>query len=259
MDFIMDEKELNESFEGFDYVPESTTLTLDTNHIHYVHVNRGKPNLAVFVHGSPGSWSAFVDFFKNDSLLSRYDVVSIDRPGFGTSDHGRPEPSLKMQARLLIGVIEKFKHQNIVLIGHSLGGSVVARMAMDYPELVSSLILVAPSVDPELENPEWYRSILQTKLGGYLTPTDFWVSNEEIVPLKKELQEMLPLWSQLDIPVIVIHGTEDMLVPVENADFVDRVMKDSLVEIWYLKGVNHFIPWTNPEPIIQALYRLQSY
>ncbi|HEY5692223.1 MAG TPA: alpha/beta hydrolase [Cyclobacteriaceae bacterium] len=39
----------------------------------------------------------------------------------------------------------------IILIGHSLGGTVIARMTMDSPELVDGVVMVAPSIDPEIE------------------------------------------------------------------------------------------------------------
>jgi len=39
---------------------------------------------------------------------------------------------------------------NAVLIGHSLGGPVVARMAADYPDFVKGLVLVAPGISPVL-------------------------------------------------------------------------------------------------------------
>ena len=55
-------------------------------------------------------------------------------------------------------VVQQFEHERIMLIGHSLGGPVIARMAMDYPDAYQGLIFVAASIDPEMEKEEWYRS-----------------------------------------------------------------------------------------------------
>jgi len=256
MQFRLEQEAFQEIFKDRPIQPVSETIEVDSNHVHYVYIDRGKPNLAVFIHGSPGSWSAFLDFFKNDSLLQTYDVLSIDRPGFGDSDYGRPEPSLQKQAYYLQQVISRFDQPNKVMVGHSLGGPVAARIAMDYPSLAQAMVLVAPSVDPAMERYEWYRTWIETRVGGWVTPTDFWVSNEEILPLKAELDSMLPLWKAVHIPAVVIQGTKDMLVPKENAEFVRRMMGDSLADIRYLEGVNHFIPWSHPHKIVEALEAL---
>lgn len=256
MDFNMSEEAFKATFAEADVVPKSASINLDGTNIHYVYTDQGKDKLLVFVHGSPGSWTAFIDFFKNDTLLQQFDMLSIDRPGFGQSDFGRPVTAMKQQAYLMKRVIERFDHQNKILIGHSLGGPVIARIAMDYPSLAQGLVMVAPSIDPEMEKNEWYRSFIKTKLIGALTPTAFWVSNEEIVPLEDELTDMLPLWEQIVAPTIVIQGTKDMLVPKENAAFAQEMMADSLITVKYLKGVNHFIPWSNPDEIVKAVLLL---
>ena len=256
IDFSMDPSEMQEEFSEASFQPESTTIEVDSNHMHYVHILNNRPNLVVFVHGSPGSWSAFADFMKSDTLLQYFDIISVDRPGYGLSDRGRPEPGLERQAYLLAQVLKAFHHQRIVLVGHSLGGPVIARLAMDYPELTQGLVLVAPSIDPEQEKYEWYRTWIDSKVGGWLTPIDFWVSNEEILPLRQELEEMLPLWDRISVPTIVIQGTNDMLVPKENAEFARRMINDSLVDIRYLEGANHFIPWSQPNAIEEALLDL---
>ena len=258
MDFSIDEKEMQQAFDGEMYQPESNTLSIDSSQVHYVYIDNNRPNLVVFIHGSPGSWSAFIDYFKNDTLLSHFDVLAIDRPGFGMSDKGTPEPSLERQAFLISEVIKLFAQPKVIMVGHSLGGPVIARVAMDNPELVDGLLFLAPSIDPEQEKYEWYRSWIETKVGGWLTPTDFWVSNEEILPLKAELEKMLPLWENISVPSIVIQGTKDNLVPKENAEFARRMLNDSLVDIRYIDGANHFIPWTYPEWVVKGIIDLKK-
>jgi len=228
-------------------------LLVGERNMHFAFSGKEQENLIVFVHGSPGSWNVFIDFFKADSILNHTDILAIDRPGFGKSGYGMAEPDLEKQAMLIKEVISKFDHSKIILIGHSLGGPVIARMAMDYPALFDGLIMIAPSIDPEMEKDEWYRGVINTKLGAALTPQEFEVSNDEILPLKGELIQMLPLWHKIRIPTIVIQGTEDWLVPRENADFAEKVMSDTILEVRLLEGVNHFIPWSHPKEIIRAI------
>ena len=234
----------------------SDTLVIHDQNIHYVYSNKGHEDLVVFIHGSPGSWKDFSAYLTTDSLLDHFDMVSIDRPGFGYSDYGLAEPSLKNQAFLMSEVLKKFDHQRKILVGHSLGGPVIARIAVDEPEQAQGLLFLAPSIDPEMEKFEWFRPLIQTWLGDLITPTDFWVSNEEIVTLKGELEAFLPLWSEIRIPCIVVHGTKDTFVPVENADFAKRMIVDSLITVKYLEGVHHFIPWTHAPVIVDSIKEL---
>lgn len=253
--FSISEDKVKKEFKNLDFTPTLSQLKVGDRTMNYAFLERGKETLAVFIHGSPGSWNAFIDFFKNDSLLEAVDLLAVDRPGFGLSDAGFPEPSMERQALVIHEVVRQFDHQNIILIGHSLGGPVIARMAMDFPRSYEGLIFVAPSIDPEMEKDEWYRSWINSKVGGWVTPETFWVSNEEIMPLKDELITMKPLWEQIQAPVIVIQGKKDMLVPWENAEFAREMLNGhTSVDIRYLEGVNHFIPWSNPETIVQAIF-----
>ena len=74
-----------------------------------------------------------------------------------------------------------------------------------------------------------------------------------ILPLKEELQLMEPLWDRVKVPAIVIHGKKDDFVPWQNAEFVRAQMPDSLLEIVYLQGMNHFIPWSAPGEIVKGI------
>ncbi|XOV93339.1 MAG: alpha/beta fold hydrolase [Bacteroidota bacterium] len=255
MDFRYSANEMNDFLSQHSNL-KSDTLTVDGQQIHYVYSNSHRNNLIVFVHGSPGSWNAFSRYMTTDSLFGKYDMLSVDRPGFGYSDYGTAEPSIKNQAYLISEVIKKFDNPTKILVGHSLGGPVIARIAMDFPALVQGLLFLAPSIDPEMEKFEWYRALGKTWVGDLVTPTDFWVSNEEIIGLKAELEKMLPLWRNIHIPCLVIHGTKDSFVPVENADFAKRMIADSLIQVNYLEGERHFIPWSHPSVVVEGINQL---
>lgn len=256
MNFRMDLDELQEAFENEKLSPISDTIKIGERYIHYIHTPKSKNSVLIFVHGSPGSWSAFIDYFKSEKLLSEFDIISVDRPGYGASDYGMPETSIKTQVSLIKEAIAgKYKKQ--IWIGHSLGGPVVARMAMDYPEEVDGLVLLAPSIDPEMEKYEWYRTWFKTKIIGAVMPTAFWVSNEEILPLKAELELMIPYWKGISAKTIIIHGTDDQLVPVQNAYFAKKMMIDSLVTQVIIDGAGHFIPWSHKDLIIDQILTLK--
>lgn len=252
----MTEEEIVQEFRDERMAPILDTVRVGERVIHFASIDQKRDNLLVFIHGSPGSWTAFIEYFKIDSILEVTDIISIDRPGFGLSDRGEPEPSMELQARYMNAVTRQFPHQKKILVGHSLGGPVIARMAMDYPMDYHGLLFLAPSIDPNMEKEEKYRQLIQTKFGGWVTPEDFWVSNEEILPLKEELQQMTSMWNRISSKSIVIQGTDDRLVPKENANFAKKMMADSLLDVWILEGANHFLPWNREETIIKAIYQL---
>lgn len=225
--------------------------------INYVIVGDEDKPLVMFVHGSPGSLSAFIDFLGDSVLLSQAQLISVDRPGFGAANFGNAEPSLQKQAALIKSVIEKNKNNRpVLLVGHSLGGPLIARVAMDYPALVDGLIMVAPSIDPALEPKEWFRAPLATPFLSWILPRSFRASNDELYQLKPELEKMVPRWSEVVAPTIVIQGKKDRLVPYQNAFFAKEKIVNAPVTLVMVDDMDHFVPWSNPELINTAILEM---
>jgi pimeloyl-ACP methyl ester carboxylesterase len=227
--------------------------------INYLHVGDESFPLVVFVHGSPGSLSAFIDFMADTALLKHAQLISVDRAGFGESNFGYAEKSLQKQAEYLKPILEKYKNDKpVILVGHSLGGPVIARMAMDYQLMIDGLVIVAGSIDPELEPHEsWFRAPLSTPFLSWIMPRSFRASNLEIYKLKPELEEMLPLWKNITCKVTVIQGKKDNLVSPANADFAKKMlMNASSIDFIIKDDMSHFVPWQHPELIQRAVLQM---
>ncbi|MFT5999084.1 MAG: pimeloyl-ACP methyl ester carboxylesterase, partial [Neolewinella sp.] len=163
----------------------------------------------------------------------------------GYSDFGRAVPLLADQARAVASVLKRYPHRPKVLVGHSMGGPLLARLAMDYPEEVDGMVMVAPSVSPMLEPAAGWRKVVNIIPFRWLTPAALRVCNQEIIPLREELDKMMPAWPKMAMPVTVVQGTEDQLVPMGNAAFVAESIGDtSLVNLSYVEGGDHFILWS---------------
>lgn len=260
--FQMSDKDLQKAFRGKRYQPVQHDIDVSDRTIHYASVGNDSLPTVLFVHGSPGSWSAFVDFFKDDSLLAAVQMVSVDRPGFGESGLGEAEKSLERQAAYLKPIVARYKKpgRKLILIGHSLGGPLVARMTMDYPALIDGLVMVAPSIAPALEPNEWYRPPGDWPVVRYLLPNWLRASNREIIYLKPELERMLPLWSNIAQPCIVIQGGKDVLVHPGNADFASKhLVRAKPLEVVFVPDMNHFVPWSHPHLIRRAILRILQH
>lgn len=221
--------------------------------IHYVAVGEPGKRLVVFLHGTPGSWKAFAEYLADDELVKNAYLISVDRPGFGKSDYKKVVASLQHQAALLQPILQREgAGRKVILVGHSLGAPIVARLAMDYPKLVDGMIFVAPSLDPALETPRWYNRLAASHFLSWAVPTELALANKEVMPLEQELLEMLPLWRKIQVPVIVIQGGQDSLVSPGNADFAERELGDCS-QVIRLPDAGHFILWKNPEIIRDAI------
>ncbi len=224
--------------------------------IHYAQLgNDSLQPVLLMLHGSPGALDAYLDYLADTALSSQAVLIAADRPGFGYSDFGLSLASVARQASLLEPLLQKFARQRLILVGHSYGGPLIARLAMDYPELVDGLIMIAPSIDPDLEPGTWWRKVLNVWGLRWLLPPALRVCNQEIIPLKSDLKNMLSDWPNVRQPVIVIQGEADKLVPKGNADFAKRVLVNSeSVEVQIIEGGNHFILWSR-QPIIKKAIR----
>ncbi len=225
--------------------------------VHWVEAgDRGRP-LVVFVHGSPGSWDNFAALLGDPLLLGRAALVALDRPGYGRSGRGLAEPSLILQAQAVAAVVRDLGHgRPAILVGYSLGGPIAARTAMDEPDLVAGLVLVAPSIDPDLERVHWFQKLARWSLIAPLVPTDFAICNRELLPLAAELRLMLPLWQTIQCPVRVIQGQDDALVPPANVDFAERMLTHAPLEVDRIPGLGHLIPWQRPDLIRDAVIEM---
>ena len=253
VDFSMSDKEVEDYFSSLPKKPKSEFYEVEDYRMHYKVLENDQKATLVFIHGTPGSWDAFAKYFKDTTLNSIANIISPDRPGFGKSSFGKPRGKLEDQTKLLKPILEKYPAPRI-LIGHSLGGPIAARMAMDYPDLVEGIIMLAPAIAPELEpNEDWFRVPMRWPIIEGIFPKLLRVSNEEVIFLKEELELMLPLWKNIKIPSIVIQGEKDKLVHPGNGRFADSMLVNAPKEIVMLEGQNHFLPWNEYELIRKTI------
>lgn len=223
--------------------------------LHYVSTGDSLRQPVLFVHGSPGSWDNFKAFLKDTFLLQHCRLLSVDRPGFGEAAKGGAEDELQFQAEALLPIL-KMQKQPVVLIGHSYGGPVIVQMAINYPEYIKGLVVVAGSVDPDLEPSNWYRYPLKYTPLRWAIPSFFRSSNDELLPLKRELKKMASHWGKVRCPVVIVQGGKDVLVPPDNAKFAKQQLTQVKVTTIWKENMNHFVPWSDPDLIVEGVKRV---
>ena len=69
---------------------------------------------------------------------------------------------------------------------------------------------------------------------------------------------MIPYWKNITCPVIVIQGKVDELVPYENVNFARKMLVNAPVEFVIKDDMNHFVPWSDPQLITDAILKMVS-
>lgn len=216
--------------------------------LHYAQTGINSLPSIVFVHGTPGSWNAFKNYMMDSALLRKYRLISIDRPGFGHSDFGNAM-NLSQQSVVISSLLKQIQNgQPVFLVGHSLGGPMVCRLAIDNPEIISALVILAGSQDPAAEKPEKWRPVIFKTPLNYLIPGSWRPSNEELWYLKKDLVDLKRELYKITCPVYLLHGTKDILVPFSNVAYTDKMLTGTtkkeiiIFEDAAAKIENHFLP-----------------
>ena len=86
-----------------------------------------------------------------------------------------------------------------------------------------------------------------------MIPKNLTTANQEILPLKGELEKMVNHWNEIHVPVYLIHGERDRLVSPENAEFAERMLVNADLKVYRMPELNHYIPWTRPDLIKFAI------
>lgn len=235
---------------------ESRFADFGDERLHYAVAGRQDGPVILFVHGSPGTWEAWRGYLRDPELRGRARLIAVDRLGFGGSERGQAEPSLERQAAALLAVLRAEGAGPAVVVGHSLGGPVAARMAVDAPAAVRALLLLAPSIDPALEKHRWFNVAGSLRLVQWFLAVDWTTSNREIWPLRAELERLGGRLPEVSCPVVIVQGTKDTLVPPANAEYAQRAFARAQVEVEWVRDASHFIVWENPALVRRAIVAL---
>ena len=131
--------------------PTGHFVDVDGARIHYIEEGFG-PTL-LFVHGLGAQGQNFTHSVVQ-RLANDFRAVVMDRPGSGYSTrHPNQAAGIRAQARTVAAFIRALGLEQPVVVAHSLGGAIALALALDFPELVSGLVLIAPFTQPEQSPP----------------------------------------------------------------------------------------------------------
>jgi pimeloyl-ACP methyl ester carboxylesterase len=186
-------------------------------------------------------------------------MLAVDRPGYGYSGYGKPETSVKKQAALIAEILQKKRseHDRIVVHGSSYGGTVAARLAMDYPNLVDGLLLQSASMKPHAEKtypisyPTHHPSLRWAMPGSIRT------ANAEKLSHHIALEKMRAGWKRITANTIILHGDSDELIYPDNAYYAfQQLSGTNYKDIRMFTGRKHDLLWTKTGVLKSSLLKL---
>ena len=120
------------------------TIEISSVKIRYVQIGAGQD--IFLIHGTPGSiedWEPVMG-----ALALEYRVTAYDRPGQGFSSAENIGYNLEHNAHIAFGLINKLNLKNVIVVGHSYGGSVIMALAVNNPHQVKAFITLGGATYP---------------------------------------------------------------------------------------------------------------
>jgi pimeloyl-ACP methyl ester carboxylesterase len=228
---------------------------------------QGKPLL--MLHGWGQSSLSFVT--AASLLEERFRILTPDLPGFGFSQAPAQAWGSADYARVMADLVGAAGFESADVLGHSRGGTIALALAIAYPELVKRLVIVASPIvrlPPEagvrraslrytlvkgvakLLPPlrgrilDWGRNHFGSadyRAAGPMRPTMVRVVNEDWRPALPSLQ----------VPVLLLWGSEDAEVPLQVAEEALAALPDA--RLVTLQGAGHFPFLDQPEAFAEAV------
>jgi len=253
---------------------DNMVMSSDGVRISFNQQGKGKPAI-VFVHGwtNPKSvWDEQMTHFSQ-----KYKVVAVDLPGSGESGNNRSNWTMKAFGDDVVRVINKLKLNKVVLVGFSMGTTVVVEAANQIPEKVIGVVLVDDLKDPELRYPPEMISFIDSVLMDVVAaPTNeklvtngFYKNNQDSAFKKissmyngasqtgwKESLQGYFKWlnedisgslKQLKVPVTAINSDMEPT----NVEAMRKYIPGFRVKI--MTDVGHLVFWDNPEEFDRLL------
>ncbi|MBP1326023.1 pimeloyl-ACP methyl ester carboxylesterase [Leucobacter exalbidus] len=183
-------------------------------------------------------------------------VVALDLPGFGDS----PEPGSKTTIEETAQNVARFMRDKglspAVLVGHSMGTQVVAQLAASDPDLVSGLVLIAPTINRHERSAVKQAERMMQDMSGeglkvlatgvveYFKTSSLWFISKLKVMLAHRLEEVC---QRVQVPTLVLWGETDKVCPREWVAEVAAALPDSTMRAIPDRGHEAIIK--SPEPV----------
>ena len=235
----------------------------------------GEPLLLIMgMSGTHLSWGEpFLETLRRD-----FDVVAYDHRGVGCSSRVTDPFTIVELADDAAALLDALGWETAHVAGISMGGMVAQELVLRHPDRVRTLTLgctYAGGEGASLSAPEVIQGLTEAMTSGdrerairagwgYNVSPRFAADEDQYTEFRRRALEVparLPAimaqmqaiqphntserLGQITAPTLVIHGSEDQMLPASNAEAIGRRIPDARVEI--MDGIGHLFFWEEPE------------
>ena len=225
-------------------------------------------DVVLLVHGYGGDRNSWL-FLQEPLAAAGHRVYAVDLPGHGTSAKDVGDGSVDLLADAVLGVLDAVGSDRAHLVGHSLGGAVVLAAAARSPGRIASLTLFAPAGFGPSINAGYVRGFAAAQTRRELKPLVGQLFADEQLVTRQVVDDLLA-YKRLDgvdealaalaetlldgdeqridsaaavralgevVPVTVVWGSADRIIPAEQASSVAAVAPGAAVRV--IDGAGH--------------------
>lgn len=249
------------------------SVTVNGVRINYVEKGTGDEAI-IFVHGYSGALGNWKYVLK--LLPEEYHSYALDLRGFGQSE----DPGSYKLTEIVEDIYafsQELEIERFTYVGHSLGGKIGYKFALDHPDVLKAMFLVAPAPAHDFIPQEQRAAFLgqitsvfgsQDLLRGFIAE-DFATSpNEEFIneflndamAADSVAQEECAVWwvstnlepqlGDIMVPTFIVAGEKDRLPLDLERRYADAI-KGCRFEI--LEDVGHMMPYERPQRLVDLL------
>lgn len=220
------------------------TAQIDGITVRYARRGEGDGVPVLFLHGFGGDLGNWL--FNLDALAEAVPVIALDLPGHGQSTPRLPGAKLGDLAEFVARFLDAIGVERVHLVGHSMGGAIAARLALDRPARVASVALVNSSgLGAEIDS-------------GYIDGFVYAASRRELKPVVERLFADASLVSRQLVDDLLkykrIDGVAELLQTLSASLFPgDRQAEQPALELGRV-GVPLLVVWGREDSVIPAAH-----
>ena len=237
--------------------------------IYYEIEGVGEPLL--LVHGWGGTSKSLKPLAE---LLSKsYKTILLDLPGFGQSEDPNPDWGVGEYTGFLEEFIETLNDQlpisnnqskpKLFVVGHSFGGALGIQLAVNRPDMIEKLVLLAPSFKRSKYTPSLATRLLKPLFGHVplvkimyykvFYPSSDLLKHPRLEPNFRKIlaDDLSDTVARVKAPTLILWGQTDKYVPVEDAKILNDKIEGSTLKIYEDKG--HGLPLFHPQVVAEEI------
>lgn len=252
-----------------------SVVYIDQQAVHYEVFGKGRPIL--FLHGWLGSWRYWLPSMEVAS--GHFRTYAFDLIGFGDTQQRAIEPSISAYAEQVIRFLDAMGIERVTLVGHSMGGMVSLKTAIEHPDRIDRVVTVgAPIVGSSLalllkltafgpiaRGMNALPTLTQWLFHYFLKEADeqdmLEILEDSVKPTADSIRasvrsmmrtDLRPDLPRLRVPSLVIHGTRDDIVMPNQINVIRQALPTSpYLRQQSIHGSRHF-PWADQPDVFHS-------